>query len=165
MGAMMSSYTPNAYSFLQDVLRSTENEYSCKSAHANMHHPHVSTSLLWNSTTPMHRDSNNHKETMESLLVGGSFTGGDLLLPDLKTRATYQPGTLVLFRGRTLLHAVGPWEGEQRICLASYTPQNVIRHQQGDRPKGKKGKAYRYLDTKRSLDSVELSSIDPLHKV
>lgn len=84
--------------------------------------------LLFNWKSGLHRDSQDPQLGYAGLFAAGSFTGGDLELPELKLRIRLQPGDLVLIRGRVLKHGIQEWDGGQRICIPHFTHTDLWTH-------------------------------------
>lgn len=97
---------------------------ACEAAQAPWHGSMYSThSIVYNRSTGLHRDRHNPPALMDTLLVGGDFTGGDFLVPELGLRIPYGPGTLLISRGGCMVHGVADWEpvgNGKRYALASY---------------------------------------------
>jgi hypothetical protein len=83
--------------------------------------------IMWNRTTPKHKDIRDPKLAWAALVVLGWITSGWLLFPQLKLKVRYQPGDIVYLRGAVLDHKVSVWKGKQRICVAHFTHESYFR--------------------------------------
>jgi len=100
-------------------------------------HPHAKAwsaidGLLWegrafqfNRQTPLHPDSTDPPQCWVALVTLGNFQGGELFLPRLNLRMSYQPGTIILLRGHILPHEVEDFSGGQRISIAHFTHESL----------------------------------------
>lgn len=84
--------------------------------------------IIFNRMSDFHRDSQDPQLSYVALYAGGDFTGGMLELPDLKLKVRLEPGDMVLFRGRVLLHKVGEWDDGQRYSIPHFTHTSLWRH-------------------------------------
>lgn len=82
-------------------------------------------SIIYNRQTPNHRDKREPKIGWTPLFVAGNFTGGWLRIRRLGLRMWYGPGACIFLRGGLLPHEVEPFDGGQRICVASFLHQSV----------------------------------------
>lgn len=76
-------------------------------------------SIISNRESPPHRDSKTRFEWFDILTTNGNYSDGWLNLPGLQLKLAYNPGTVVAFSGKLLLHEVKAVEGD-RVCLAYY---------------------------------------------
>lgn len=90
--------------------------------------------IIFNRLSDFHRDSQDPQLGYVALYAGGDFTGGMLELPEIKLKVCLEPGDLVLFRGRVLLHKVGEWDSRQRYSIPHFTHTSLWRHTQLDGP-------------------------------
>ena len=78
-------------------------------------------SIMANRCSPYHMDMNGKVEWFDQLLM---VAGLDMVFPRQHLRLRYNPGTMIAFFGRLLVHGVGDVEGE-RVCIACYMQQKV----------------------------------------
>lgn len=78
-------------------------------------------SIIFNRTTPNHRDRRDMEAAWTPLLTAGEYEGGDLRLEGLGTDLSYGPGSIIFIRGGIMKHEVLDWEGRQRIAVAHFT--------------------------------------------
>lgn len=81
-------------------------------------------SIMANRCSPYHVDMNGKVEWFDQLLTVGRYTGLDMVFPRQHLRLRYDPGTMIAFSGRLLVHGAGDVEGE-RVCIAWYMQQKV----------------------------------------
>jgi hypothetical protein len=55
--------------------------------------------IMWNRQTGLHGDYTDPVRAWVALVVLGAFKKGDLVIPRLNLRLSYEPGTIVLIRG------------------------------------------------------------------
>lgn len=127
INAALKAIVPEYYKFLEDTLQCIRTKKACRVAHEAITSLYPSHSILVNRQTPQHRDRRNHPQVIDTLLLCGDFVNGRFFVPELNLSCPYNPGTFIMFRGGALLHRVGDWEGERRICLASYLHQSVVQ--------------------------------------
>jgi hypothetical protein len=82
---------------------------------------------MWNRQTPLHLDGADPLNAWVTLMTLGEFTGGELYIPSLNLRLHYEPGAIVLLKGRRLSHVVETWEGGQRISIVHFTHESLWR--------------------------------------
>jgi hypothetical protein len=82
--------------------------------------------IMWNRTTPDHKDLRDPKVGWAALVVLGNITSGWLIFRQLNLKVRYQSGDMVWLRGAILDHEVDVWEGEHRICVAHFTHQSYF---------------------------------------
>jgi hypothetical protein len=68
----------------------------------------------------MHRDAQAAPPDYDFLVSAGTHTGAWLELPDVKTKLSYDPCTVVAICGRVLRHAVHDWADGERLCIAHF---------------------------------------------
>jgi hypothetical protein len=98
---------------IQEVLRVWPSVYS-------------SLSLMVNRCSPYHLDKMGKPQWFDQLLTVGHYSDLDLVLPTLRLRLDYLPGTVVAFSGKVLIHGVGETNGD-RACIAWYMQDRVHR--------------------------------------
>jgi hypothetical protein len=81
--------------------------------------------IMWNRQTRLHGDYTDPVRAWVALVVLGAFKKGDLFIPRLNLRISYEPGTIVLIRGHILPHEVEAWVGGQRVSIVHFTHQSV----------------------------------------
>ena len=81
--------------------------------------------VIVNRITLPHHDSKSYITDYDLLVSAGTHASAWLTLHDIRTRFSYNPGTVVLVCGRVLLHEVDDWNGSDRICIAHYTCQAI----------------------------------------
>ena len=81
-------------------------------------------SIMGNRCSPYHVDMNGKVEWFDQLLTVGRYTGLDMVFPRQHLWLRYDPGTMIAFSGRLLVHGAGDVEGE-RVCIAWYMQQKV----------------------------------------
>lgn len=93
---------------------------------AMAHWPSVfnSLSVMANRRSPFHVDANGKPEWMDILLTVGQYHDTQMILPGIKLKLQYPPGTILAFSGRLLLHGVPEADGN-RGCIAWYMRQAV----------------------------------------
>ncbi|KAI9780820.1 MAG: hypothetical protein M1816_002656 [Peltula sp. TS41687] len=69
--------------------------------------------LLVNWMVGPHFDRQDPKDGYVADLVSGSFTGGELVIPELSVQIALQPGDILLMRSRLLEHFLAPFSGER----------------------------------------------------
>lgn len=84
--------------------------------------------IMYNRTTPPHRDSRDPRVAWSCLVVLGRITSGALFISRLNLRVRYMPGDVVWIRGHLLEHEVEVWEGAQRICIAHFTHNSMFTY-------------------------------------
>jgi hypothetical protein len=77
--------------------------------------------FLFNCKTALHTDRQDPQLGWTVLVALGSFTGGDLSMPQLGLKVRFEPGDMVMLRGRVVQHEVADWEGGQRISVPHFT--------------------------------------------
>lgn len=82
--------------------------------------------IMYNRTTPNHRDKKDPRVAWACLVILGWITKGTLYFPRLNLRVRYIPGDVVWLRGSILDHEVEVWEGQQRICIAHFTHNSLF---------------------------------------
>ena len=82
-------------------------------------------SFIYNRQTPNHTDKREPLVGWNPLFVTGQFTGGRLRVRRLGLRMWFGPGACIWVRGRILAHEVEPFDGGQRISVASFMHQSV----------------------------------------
>lgn len=82
--------------------------------------------IMYNRTTPTHRDTPDPRHAWSCLVLLGRTTSGTLYICRLNLRVRYMPGDVVWIRGHILEHEVEVWEGSQRICIAHFTHNSLF---------------------------------------
>jgi hypothetical protein len=90
--------------------------------------------VIVNRVTPTHRDPQAAPTMYDLLVSAGTHQDAWLNLPDVNTRLSYKPCTVVALTGRVLRHGVPSWEGGERICYAHFIRDNVHDRLQLQRP-------------------------------
>ncbi|KIM35995.1 hypothetical protein M413DRAFT_78802, partial [Hebeloma cylindrosporum] len=85
--------------------------------------PFQGLSVISNRVTPVHRDTNGAKESMDILVALGRYQQGTLKLPGIGLELRYDPGTVAVLAGRILAHSA-ECDGE-RACVAYYMREKV----------------------------------------
>ena len=82
--------------------------------------------VISNRITPYHRDSQATPAMYDFLVSAGSHNRTWLSLPDIKTRLSYNPGTVTALCGKVLRHGVRDWQpGKERLCIAHFMRDRV----------------------------------------
>lgn len=81
-------------------------------------------SVMANRASPFHTDINGRPQWLDLLISVGNYTGLDFVIPTIKRRLRYEPGTVIALSGQMLEHGVGPVEGERGV-LSYYMRDNV----------------------------------------
>ena len=89
-------------------------------------------SVMANRLSPYHTDSNGQPQWLDLLVSVGCYNGLDFVVPTIRHRLRYEPGTVIALSGQMLEHGVGPVEG-QRGVLSYYMRDNV--HEYMDVPR------------------------------
>ncbi|KXN84160.1 hypothetical protein AN958_00104, partial [Leucoagaricus sp. SymC.cos] len=82
--------------------------------------------IVSNRITPPHRDNKGHIPWYDQLVCIGDYESADFHLPELGATFKYLPGTVVHFCGNLLVHQVNSWQGNDRICYASFFRKSVF---------------------------------------
>ena len=86
--------------------------------------------FLFNVKTDGHRDIRDDQIGYAAITAFGSFTGGELVVPELGIRFPLQPGDVVFLKGQLFLHFVTPWEpkGKEggRFSIVHFNHQSVV---------------------------------------
>jgi hypothetical protein len=85
-------------------------------------------SIMINRRTPDHRDVKGTPGTYDLLQILGKPRKSILHVPNLGINLVYHSRTGVLLAGRSLRHGVPDWKGEDRICIARWLRQAVLKH-------------------------------------
>ncbi|KAK2615286.1 hypothetical protein N8I77_002051 [Diaporthe amygdali] len=72
-----------------------------------------------NLYTQRHRDTNDMRGGLASLLTVGNYQGGDLCLPQLGLKVRYTPGTCALMRGDSLEHLTSDFTGFRAFIVGA----------------------------------------------
>ena len=91
------------------------------------------TTITVNKTfrTAAHRDAGDYSDGLSNLLVlsnDGRFTGGYLILPEIKVAINVRPGDLLLINNHECIHANTPIvceEGSHRVSLVCYLREKM----------------------------------------
>ena len=84
-------------------------------------------SIISNGTTKPHRDTKGNTDWFDILVSIGNVNELFLDIPELQTKLTYKPRTVVAIGGHALTHAVGKWKrGEERACWAFFLRRNLV---------------------------------------
>jgi len=92
------------------------------------------TTITVNKTfrTAAHRDAGDYSDGLSNLLVlsnDGRFTGGYLILPEIKVAINVRPGDLLLINNHECIHANTPIvceEGSHRVSLVCYLREKML---------------------------------------
>jgi len=86
--------------------------------------------FLFNLETHCHRDIRDAMFGYAVIVVFGSFTGGEFVVPQLRLKFPHRPGDVIIIKGQLLQHFVTPWKpkekGGERFCITHFTHQNLI---------------------------------------
>jgi hypothetical protein len=123
---LLQALDPAQYKALEELKQAARKKYPCISALDSID-PLLQEgkAIMWNRQTPYHVDGADPKNAWVTLMTLGEFTGGDLLFPSLNLRLKYEPGTIILFKGRRFPHVVESWEGGQRISIVHFTHESL----------------------------------------
>ena len=80
--------------------------------------------ILFNKESEPHFDQNDPQLGWAVLVAIGNFEGGDFIAPQLGIRTRFQPGDMILVRGRVVKHLTTAFSG-QRISLPHFTHSNI----------------------------------------
>lgn len=120
-------------------------------------------SLIYNRSTPVHRDSRDPKANLTPIVTVGSYVWGRLSLPDLGLVMSYNPGTLVMLRGSLLAHGV-EYGGGQRISIAHFLHNSMLRDVQAGPPPLTAAKAPGARGASASASTSASTSTDTLNQ-
>ena len=82
--------------------------------------------VISNRRTPFHRDAQSAPAMYDFLVSGGNHKGTWFNLPDIKTKLSYDPGTVTAVCGKVLRHAVKSWQTDtDRLCIAHFMRDRV----------------------------------------
>lgn len=79
--------------------------------------------IIMNLPTSNHVDKEDSR--LSAMICLGNYTGGELVLPDLRLRLAYGPGHFVICKTSSLIHFVARWKGT-RITVVHFTHQSII---------------------------------------
>ena len=83
--------------------------------------------MVANRVTPPHLDSKGTSRFYDALVSLGHAIGARIHLPDIGADIIYDPGTVVLFAGKSFTHNVPSWKGGERACYAYFMREEVLR--------------------------------------
>ena len=101
--------------------------------------------VIVNRITPPHRDSQAAPPVYDLLVSAGTHEEAWFDLPDIQTRLSYNPCTVVALSGKVLRHGVAGWVGGERICLAHFIRDNIHNRLNLPRPDWVKRRTYTEL--------------------
>jgi hypothetical protein len=81
--------------------------------------------FLFNKHSAIHIDKNDPQMGWASLVALGTFRGGRMKMHQLGLTVRFEPGDMVMLRGRVLKHSVEEWDGGQRISIPHFTHSSV----------------------------------------
>lgn len=92
---------------------------------------HSGLVLLVNQSVGPHKDAKDARDNWTSTNpwagnVGGTFTGGYLVLPDLAMKIDQRPGDLLLTHAAVLTHYVDQIEDGERFCNVRFTKVDIL---------------------------------------
>ncbi|KAK8131753.1 hypothetical protein PG984_008191 [Apiospora sp. TS-2023a] len=90
-----------------------------------------------NSYTQRHRDTKDMHGGLAGLLTLGSYTGGNLCVPQLGIKTRYAPGACAVLRGDKLEHMVTDYTGPRYFVIGSNhesVKRHALRKMNGDQP-------------------------------
>jgi hypothetical protein len=73
----------------------------------------------------IHNDRKDPKSSGSIVAYSGNFSEGGIVFPSLNCIVKVHPGSMLLFRGRLLPHAVLPWQGE-RVATIFTSHENSL---------------------------------------
>ena len=83
--------------------------------------------IISNGTTKPHRDTKGHLEWFDILVSLGNADDLFLDLPELQTKLSYKPRTVIVIGGHAITHAVSEWaERRERACWAFFLRSNLM---------------------------------------
>jgi hypothetical protein len=128
LSAAMGIIHPEMYSRGRDALIKIWEGASAEMREVLQVWPSVysSLSLVVNRCSPYHLDKMGKPQWFDQLLTVGHYNDLDLVLPTLRLRLDYLPGTVVAFSGKLLVHGAGETNGD-RACIAWYMQDKVHR--------------------------------------
>ena len=77
--------------------------------------------VMFNRWSPDHRDQQDPHWAWACIVYFGNFTNAHFRFPELGLEIRLQPGDVVFFRGRDLLHGVPEWESGDRHFVVTFT--------------------------------------------
>jgi hypothetical protein len=90
--------------------------------------------VISNRITPPHCDAQAGASDYDFLVSAGRHKEAWLELPDINTRLSYKPCTVVAICGKVLCHAMPSWDGGERLCIAHFIRDNVHMRLELPRP-------------------------------
>jgi hypothetical protein len=83
--------------------------------------------VISNRLTKAHRDHNSQYHWYDMLVSLGHGSSPRLSLNDVGLTLEYGPGTIVALCGMVLTHEVESWGPGERVCVAHFMRENVLR--------------------------------------
>lgn len=91
--------------------------------------------IISNGTTKLHRDTKGELPWYDILVSIGTVEELFLELPELKTRLSYTPWTVVVLAGHAIGHEVQNWEeGKEHACWAFFMRKSLLEKHGVDLP-------------------------------
>ncbi|KAI0683491.1 hypothetical protein C8Q76DRAFT_804135 [Earliella scabrosa] len=118
-------FDPLQYGLLKRVYQYRLSEYPSQAlfAQADQGMMWECREIMFNRWSPRHWDKSDPHWAWAAITYVGDFVGATFRFPQLRLQLTLQPGDMVFFRGRDLLHEVPPWLSGQRHFLVHFTHQ------------------------------------------
>ncbi|KLO07948.1 hypothetical protein SCHPADRAFT_944832 [Schizopora paradoxa] len=85
--------------------------------------PYLSVAYLYKLQVGIHRDTNDYG--LSAMVNFGSYTGGNLHVPQLGLKLKYQPGDVCFLRAMDLYHEVRKWQATPKMLGSSAEPGRV----------------------------------------
>jgi hypothetical protein len=126
INCLLEHLDPPQYQALQDLRKAVHAKYAFARALDSID-PLLfeGRAIMWNRQTRLHGDYTDPVRAWVALFVLGKFKKGQLFVPRLNLRLSYEPGTIVYIRGHILPHEVEAWEDGQRVSIVHFTHQSV----------------------------------------
>jgi hypothetical protein len=86
---------------------------------------HEGVGVVYNRRSGKHNDRLNTPDTWTPMCVLGWFKGGELFLENLGLKIRFQPGDLIVIKGKEEIHEVKEWAGKLRITVVYFTHLSV----------------------------------------
>lgn len=128
INAALKAVDPDHYERADALRSSLESKFPfVKAMNANDPLVYEGRWILFNIQRDVHVDRQDPPLSWAADLALGQHKGGHLFLPQLGLRIRFEPGDMIMFRGRMLRHGVENWTGGQRISMPHFTHSSTWR--------------------------------------